>query len=140
MEGRKKLEDDKEKLDEDEVGGPEMPRGVVGRHRGWQGEQLEMDHQLEVVRSGKQSAAAAVDIRQFQNTVVGEGYQAKHVVRQRSAQPTSDLKIQDMTGGTSFRNDKEQNLLKSDTGARNYIENEGLREFRKEIESILSSS
>lgn len=138
MDGRNQFS----QIDEDDgsAGGPEMPRGVVGRRRGWQGEELELNHQKEAFRSGKDKAdtAVAVDIRQFQNHIVGEGYQAKHVVRQRTAQPASELKIQDMSGGANLQREQLKGQ-KSDTGARNYIENSGLREFRKEIESILSS-
>jgi hypothetical protein len=123
-------------------GGPAMPRGVVSHHRrrGWQGEELEMGHQQEALRGGKskQGAVAAVDIRQFQNTVVGEGYQAKHVVRQPGSKPASSLQVKDLSGGAVFNKAKEK-PSKSDSGDRDYIKNDGLREFRKEIELILAS-
>ncbi len=124
--------------DDSRYGGPDMPRGVVSDRRGWQGEELEMKHQQEIFRSGKVGSVAAVDIRQFQNHVVGEGYQAKHVVRQPSANPVSLVKIQDLTGGLVFH-DEPKKSGKTDTGERKYLENDGLREFRKEIEYILAS-
>lgn len=135
-----KNHDDDGDDDDSGSGGPAMPRGVVSRRGGWQGEELEMGHRQEMLRGGKdkESAVAAVDIRQFQNIVVGEGYQAKHVVRQPGANPASSLKIKDMSGGTVFNREGEK-ASKSDSGDRDYIKNDGLREFRKEIESILAS-
>jgi hypothetical protein len=123
--------------EEDEI----PPVKVNQKRRGWQGEELEINHQRESLQSGKdkQGVAAAVDIRQFQNFKVGEGYQAKHVVRQRSANPSgASLPIKDMTGGATFAQGENKDH-KKDTGDRNYIQNVGLRDFRKEIESILSS-
>ena len=117
----------------------EMPRGVVGgQRRGWKGDELEMNHQKEVFRSGKGDSVVAVDIRQFQNTVVGEGYQARHVVRQPSANPQTAMNVRDMTRNSSGHQPAEKQKRKDD-GKRNYIENDGLREFRKEIELILST-
>lgn len=121
----------------------ELPRGVIRQQRrGWQGEEMEMNHQRESFHAGKdkKNVAAGVDIRQFQNHEVGEGYQAKHVVRQPSSNPSQSaaLKVRDMSGGSKFgQQDKEEKL--SDSGNRNYIQNSGLREFRKEIELILAS-
>jgi hypothetical protein len=117
------------------------PRSVSQQRRGWQGEELEIDHQRESLKSGKDkdAVAAAVDIRQFQNHVVGEGYQAKHVIRQSSAKTRGpSLQIKDMSGGAKFGRGESKQEMK-DTGDRNYIQNAGLREFRKEIESILES-
>ena len=120
----------------------ELPRGIVRQQRrGWQGEELEIDHQREAIQSGKvkEAAAVAVDIRQFQNHVVGEGYQARHVVRQPSSKPRgASLQVKDMTGGAKFSGDTST-PEKADSGDRRYIQNAGLREFRKEIEAILAS-
>ena len=125
-------------MDEDN----ELPRGIVRQQRrGWQGEELEIDHQRESIQSGKSKEAVtvAVDIGQFQNHVVGEGYQAKHVVRQPSAKPRgARLQVKDMTGGAKFSDDNRE-PEKTDNGDRSYIQNAGLRAFRKEIESILAS-
>lgn len=118
------------------MGGPRIPTGAVKRQRGWQGEELEMEHKKQ--SHEKLSQAAAVDIRQFQNHKVGEGYQARHVIRQRSAHSGNDMQVQDMSGG-KFTEKKEPEKL-VDTGDRNYLRNKGLRDFRKEIESILASS
>lgn len=117
----------------------EIPHGVLGPRRGWEGEELEMNHQQEVFRSGKGDSVVAVDIRQFQNTIVGEGYQARHVVRQPSANPPAAMKVRDMTGNAGGRQKLEQTKQKRDEGKRNYVENDGLREFRKEIDLILST-
>jgi hypothetical protein len=127
--------------DASDDGGPAMPpRGVTGRRRGWQGEELEMAHQATRTDEHHQTVAA-VDIRQFQNTVVGEGYQARHVVRQPSASSPA-AKTKDMTGGADMKETKKSTTLDAYkyTGGNKYIENAGLRQFRREIEDILSSS
>ena len=101
---------------------------------------MEIEHQQQDSINGKlkDGVAAAVDIRQFQNNVVGEGYQARHVVRQPSARSSKPMKVQDMTGGAQFfPDDRATELI--DTGTRSYLENEGLRSFRKEIEKILAT-
>ena len=123
--------------------GPATPHGAINTNRrlpGWQGQELELGHQQEVLRSGrKERVVTAVDIRQFQNHVVGQGYQAKHVVRQPSANLASfQAQITDMSGGAVFHSETEK-AKKADSGYRDYIKNDGLREFRKEIESILAS-
>lgn len=115
----------------------EMPRGVSSRRKGWQGEELEMQHQREAARSEKQKVSAAVDIKQFQNTVVGEGYQAKHVIRQPSTS-NSAANVRDMTGGKFAESTNETKPLTT-TDRAEYIKNSGLRDFRREIETILSS-
>jgi hypothetical protein len=83
--------------DGDGAGGPALPRGVLrpkmvrkGVTSAWAGEEMELEHQRQQP-SDKKQTYAAVDITQFQNTVVGKGYQAKHVVRQRTAE-TADTK------------------------------------------------
>ena len=124
---------------EDMMAGPRAPRGTVGRQRGWQGEELEMAHKREGLATGrdKKSTAAAVDIQQFQNHDVGQGYQARHVVRQPSAHTSNRMEVRDMSGGKF--NEKEETKKIVDSGDREYLQNKGLRDFRKEIESILAS-
>jgi hypothetical protein len=88
-------------MDEEDGGGPEMPHGTrmnQTRKRGWGGGDMEMEHQQEATRKEKRKNVAAVRVEQFQNTVVGEGYQAKHVIRQPSKNKEA-AKIVDMTGG-----------------------------------------
>lgn len=99
-----------------------------------------MEHQRATAanKSDRGANPVAVDIRQFQNHTVGEGYQARHVVRQPTAHMPGSMKIKDLSGGSSFGR-KEEIVQISDNGERNYIENAGLREFRKEIEAMLSS-
>jgi hypothetical protein len=102
-----------------------LPRSVGQQRRGWQGEESEIDHQRESLNSGKDKdvVAAAVDIRKFQNHLVGEGYQAKHVIRQASAKTTGpSLQIKDMSGGAKFGRGENKQEMK-DTGDRNYIQN-----------------
>merc|ERR1712157_519519 len=54
------------------------------KSRGWEGGDLEITHQREYAKSSSQIDYAAVDMTQFHNTEVGKGYQAKHVVRQKT--------------------------------------------------------
>jgi hypothetical protein len=73
---------------------------AASSNKGWQGSSMELTHQMESHRDQKASQYAAVDIRQFQNTQVGKGYQAKHVVRQRQVadqQDTEPQVVKDMT-------------------------------------------
>ena len=124
---------------ENHLDAPELPRGVTSRHRGWQGENLEMEHQQEASRSEKHKARAAVDITQFQNHVVGEGFQAKHVIRQPSAQ-TGSTAIFDMTGGMQSGSRMEPKAPQKSTATKDdYMRNSAFRDFRREIEKILSS-
>lgn len=139
---------------DDSTSGPRVPRGVLQTTRkGWKGEELELEHHKEA--SGRDhSSSAAVDLNQFRNTEVGKGYQAKHVVRQSTGR-SSDVTIKDMTkvssdadkretssapdkkkrkrGKSDKRNDRtslgEKRLQK-------YLECEGLRAFRKELEKF----
>ena len=145
--------------------------------KGWGGGDLEMEHQRESFRQQKKGAAA-VDISQFQNTEVGKGYQAKHVVRQRGLQhhdlsgqqkqqTTADLVFQDTGGssGTRAKEEKEEsksssrNKKRKERGSDSIKEEErkprrrkdthktrlekylacaGMRNFRREIEEMLS--
>lgn len=129
----------------DDDGGPEIPQGVLrsSKRRGWAGEGLELQHQRE--HEGKNDDYTAVDIRQFQNTVVGSGYQARGVIRQKTA--SDGTTVRDLT--RSNTDDKEKPIQRqSDTHSREtrcqkverYISCEGIREFRKEIEQLIKSS
>jgi hypothetical protein len=118
-----------------------LPKGVMGkRRRGWEGESMEMSHQMESGDKAKNSAG--VDISQFRNFEVGKGYQAKHVIRQRtgeSSQPAMEIK--DMTGSKEAVEEKEAKISVEtlEDIRKSYIKSSGLREFRKEIEKILNS-
>ncbi|KAL3944884.1 MAG: hypothetical protein SGBAC_001029 [Bacillariaceae sp.] len=109
-----------------------------GRHagkRGWQGSSMELEHQQDSGREKKRKNVAAMDVTQFQNTEVGEGYQAKHVMRQPSKRDEK-TKVVDMTGGKDFKTEKKRpNTKKFD----NLLECKGLRDFRREIEKILNT-
>lgn len=123
-------------------GGPEPPRGVMKRRRGWEGEEMEMVHQKEAFREDKGKVSAAVDISQFQNYEVGKGYQAKHVVRQKTGEAPS-AKIKDMSGDNNGADSKAKAPKRSANEISeiraSYMKSAGLREFRKELEKILSS-
>jgi hypothetical protein len=133
----------------DDSTGPSIPRGVLKSRGGWKGEELEFEHQREGLREPKErTAAAAVDLQQFRNDEVGKGYQAKHVIRQRSGKESSDLKVVDMSkskdGVKTKRKHREKSSKESGdskTGPRNkYLKSSGLRNFRKELEKIESSA
>jgi hypothetical protein len=132
----------------DNGGGPSIPAGVLRaskRHRGWAGEELEMEHH----RSNKRTKGgfAAVDIKQFQNIEVGAGYQARGVIRQKTSSAVQGVAVLDMTTRNKAvdRNSMERKLPR-ETEAKEtkrlrlekYISCEGLREFRKEIEHLLA--
>ena len=126
------------------------------RQRGWQGGELEVEHQRQVIRedqadpSGKKksSVSAAVDIRQFHNTQVGSGYQAKHVVRQPGgggAAPAATTKVMPPPspspagGGDTERPTKQPKMSKKEDKVTSYLQCQGLREFVREMNKILSA-
>ncbi|KAG7340046.1 hypothetical protein IV203_006450 [Nitzschia inconspicua] len=138
---------------------PAMAFAARQKRKGWQGEELELEHRRQQMMkppSGIETiTATAVDLNQFRNTEVGEGYQAKHVVRQRTA-PTVPVPFSStptmtnpahsrstihtaVSTKTNYDTDgatPPQSLLTKEA----MLTNTGLREFRKEIEKILSSS
>jgi len=152
--------------------GPALPRGVLKTRAGWAGEELEREH--SATTKGTAGAVAAVDLSQFRNTEVGKGYQARHVIRQRTAadggessqkkdmaQPEpASLKEDNNNKKKKIKKrqkkeekdgeevDEDANRLssrdrkKTKKGAKvsKYLESQGIREFRKELESIVSSS
>ena len=102
--------------DDDDSATDRLPSQSTGRRRGWQGEELELEHQRRQVSANNKAAvgaavAAAVDLDQFRNTEVGKGYQAKHVVRQATAAAAS-VTIQDMSL-PSAREEEERHREKS---------------------------
>lgn len=145
--------------------GPAIPKGVLKTSTGWQGDSLELEHHRShhhhhhQRKNEEKAQAAAVDLSQFRNTVVGQGYQAKHVVRQRTANPMDPLKITDMTTATATATKKDTNETdkerrsnkrtrkeakkskssekkgsKKETRLERYLQCEGLRTFRKELD------
>ena len=158
-----------------DAGGPALPAGVLKSSTTW-GDDLEMKHKRERIRQGQDVAAehTAVDINQFRNVEVGSGYQARHVVRQRTGNEggsSGGMKVRDMTGvasateersksdrdgakGREKRKDKEAKASdKSSKRSKNYnakkdseniadqyLKCKGVREFRLELEKILSSA
>lgn len=90
---------------------------------------------------------AAVDLNQFRNTVVGQGYQAQHVVRQKHG--ASTVTIIDQTQPSASNSKKpptkkskktKKKKQKLDPRVARYLQVAGLRQFRKELESIVQSS
>lgn len=163
-----------------DAGGPALPAGVLKSSTAWGGDNLELEHKRQRIRQGQDVAAAAehtaVDINQFRNVEVGSGYQARHVVRQRTGNDGGSsgggMKVRDMTGGASAadgrsasdrddtkgnekRKDKDAKAKASDKSSKRsrkekaekdeqniadqYLKCIGVREFRLELEKILSS-
>jgi hypothetical protein len=129
----------------DDSTGPALPRGVLKARAGWKGDDMEMEHQMR--ETDKSGTSVAVDLQQFRNEEVGVGYQAKHVVRQRSGQ-TPEQKIHDMSKASNEdsqskkkkkRKHEEKPEAKEDPAerVRKYLQSEGLRRFRKELEKIV---
>lgn len=116
-----------------------IPSGVLRKRKGWEGDEMELNHHKEKLREGTgDDTIVAVDLKQFQNHVVGEGYQAKHVVRQRSAVTQSQIKTLDMTHNTiKFKSKPEK---KKNDKLLKYLRCNGMREFRRQLEEILKSS
>lgn len=144
--------------------GPALPAGVLKTRTAWAGDQLEMDRTREQIRRGADDKIhAAVDISQFQNKEVGSGYQARHVVRQKTGSGTDGVKVRDMTGCAlssdkkgrevksepnkrkKSKNESSSSKRKRDIGASHdkhtmadeYLQCKGVRDFRIEIEKIL---
>jgi hypothetical protein len=134
----------------------EIPSGILKpsvRGGGWQGDELELEHQRERIRSAKDQDGdthAAVNLSQFRNTVVGEGYQAKHVVRQ-ATKKEDQIPVIDMSKPSSARaegrnkrhhDDRETRRKEDKKGSstddrvRRYLCCRGLREFRMELDKI----
>lgn len=107
--------------------------------RGW-GESMELAHQRDNKQNKhKTSSVVAVDLGQFRNTEVGKGYQAKHVVRQKMA-TTTKTKTRTVNDNFDVQKRKQSETKTKSIDTKELLNNDGLRAFRREIESILSSS
>jgi hypothetical protein len=108
--------------------------------------------------------SVAVDLNQFRNTEVGTGFQAKHVIRQPTAtmlpatvaSPSTnrnmmmmmmmmrdnDIGSNNINSTLSVSHDKSETskAAASRLTKEELLRNDHLRQFRKEIEKILSSS
>ena len=125
-----------------------MPsRGVIrGKNRGWQGEDMELAHAATTATADKDRKPVAVDLSQFRNHQIGQGYQAKFVVRQRTGNEEEQGAIQDMTQKSEKRKkskrkrskDNEDNSKTNKESNRidKYLKCEGFRRFRKELEKF----
>jgi hypothetical protein len=115
------------------------------RRGGWQGDDLE----LERKEPTDVAPHIAVDLSQFRNTEVGKGYQAKHVIRQRSATAAKEatMTVRDMTKVyTTAKKSKEAKVNKRKSSRddkkrpqqqlQRYLQCRGLRTFRKELAAI----
>lgn len=125
-------------------GGPAIPAGVLKTSKkGW-GEELEMQHHRNEQNKTKVHYAA-VNIKQFQNTEVGAGYQARGVVRQKTAGGDAET-VRDLTAAQAQQQKPTRPQAESkdagnkQKGADEYLKCDGIRNFRKEIEQLLSSA
>lgn len=127
-----------------------LPMHMVGhsrKNKGWGGQEMEMDHRLQQLRSSKDGdTVTAVDLKQFRNEEVGKGYQARGVVRQKTGNGTSQtMEIVDMTkkdkkgSGKSAKKEKRKRDKKEaeEDGSNKYLRCDSIRVFRKEIEKIV---
>jgi hypothetical protein len=142
---------------------------VLRKRKGWQGEELEMEHHREKFRNStiegysSTSNPVAMDLKQFQNHRVGEGYQAKHVVRQRTV-TDSGIKIMDMSRKATKAEPMSRKATKAEPMSRKatkaepmsrssydnddddddllptYLRCRGIREFRRQLDEILKAS
>ena len=136
----------------------EADRFIPKSNRGWQGGDLELEHQRESFLEHKEKVSAAVDIGQFQNHEVGKGYQAKHVVRQKHAaaassdnnhinnnlDATTKTTTQSATAmqGSKRKKEAETSAFVPDnprTRLKKYLAAPGMVAFRRELEDILKS-
>jgi hypothetical protein len=140
-------------MSDDDKQNNDLPRNVLSRkNRGWQGQELEQERTFQ---EDSQQSFAAVDVNQFRNTVVGQGYQAKHVVRQKgidlnqarrkSEEGTSIGKAMNMleeATSTARISNRQDNVEEDNESARlqKYLSCEAFRRFRKELAKIETQS
>lgn len=116
--------------------GDYLPRGVLKRKRGWAGEEMELEHQRQ---NQSTSDPVAVDLGQFQNNEVGRGYQAKHVIRQKTTSANDErLTIRDMSGTRpTEHNQSKRKHQGPDEKLEDYMKCTGMREFRRQLEALV---
>jgi hypothetical protein len=85
---------------------------------------------------------AAVDLSQFRNEKVGEGYQAKHVIRQKEAAPSKASGIVDMSQRKKESKQKVNAAAENDglKAKESYLACRGMRDFIREVNKILENS
>ena len=129
------LSDDEDNCGKGSLG---MKVGYSRTQRGWAGSNIELQRDDDIQEF---KANAAVDLNQFRNTQIGVGYQAKHVVRQRS-NPKPTMVVTDLRSNLKKR--KSDEVHENDNiqlaRLRHYLNNVGLRNFRRELASIEESS
>ena len=117
----------------------ERIRARIGRKR-WEGDNLE----LERKNPSSEEAGVTVDFEQFRNYHVGKGYQAKHVVRQRTLEdqtstkkpsPSRKRSSSQKSRSSGKKAEKETSQLR----VKRYLRSEAFRKFRKEIETIMTT-
>jgi hypothetical protein len=133
------------------------------KNRGWGGEDMELQHKQTHDTSASASDPVAVDLSQFRNTQVGKGYQAKHVVRQRTvateppstaatnAKPKRGEKSKSIDAASSSRKRSSEDTRAVEEGSKSkskrqeeddrlqrYLQCDALRQFRRELEKIVS--
>jgi hypothetical protein len=113
------------------------------KRRGWDGEHLELHREQPTENL---TSHAAVNLQQFRNEHIGVGYQAKHVIRQRSV-PDNSVVVHTMklnsTSNVQVQAKRKHEKIQSNraepkplTRLQTYLKCEKLREFRKELATI----
>lgn len=137
------MQEDQRSSDDDNSRSGVLPRsdGFSKARRGWEGDHLELERERPIDGG---ASFAAVELEQFRNHQIGIGYQATHVIRQKSVL-NSSVVIQNMTVGAAEetglgakKKRKGEPMQKS--RLQQYLQNDGLRKFRKELSSIESST
>lgn len=136
--------------DDDNDGNVLSPASVPysNKRRGWDGNHMEL--QREQPTAENLASHVAVNLEQFRNEKIGVGYQAKHVIRQRSV-PDTSVVINNMTKDATsniqvLAKRKHEKINNADREPKpiarlqKYLKCENLRKFRKELASMESSS
>jgi hypothetical protein len=123
-----------------------IPVSLSSERHGWKGSHMGLSREQPTSRD-MSSPHAAVDLSQFRNETIGVGYQARHVIRQPRALDSS-INIHDMTQEVGVKNakltkrkrDSMDNVKSEKKSSPLYLACPGLRQFRKELAAIESSS
>jgi hypothetical protein len=131
-------------------------RDIPVTKTGWAGEEMEIAHQRGDSSSSRKEKYQTVNLEQFRNNEVGNGYQARGVVRQKTGEMGSKMNIIDMTKkqpqSDGSNDDKEAKKRRSKrqriSGQKDenmgsidiFLQCQALRDFRKELEKILSEA
>mmetsp|Transcript_22168 Transcript_22168/g.28684 ORF Transcript_22168/g.28684 Transcript_22168/m.28684 type:complete len:163 (+) Transcript_22168:82-570(+) len=157
--------DDDDGDDDNHSNGDRHRKNCSNSKRGWEGQEMEMRHARDTWNNPKSADAdgvVAVDLEQFRNHQVGEGYQAKFVVRQRTGHEEEQQGDPSKGKGRERKRSKREESSDKNDATRSsqhgkaavankaenddsnpilrYLQCEGLRRFRLEIAKIEESA